>query len=105
GFSLQGDFPATIAPNATGSFTINVNTATAANREGTISFNTSDRDENPFNFIIKATVNQSSTTPSSGEIEILDGNTSLTDGNSTPLDLGNVNVGGNLTKTFTLRNT
>ncbi|WP_226595182.1 choice-of-anchor D domain-containing protein, partial [Microseira wollei] len=39
------------------------------------------------------------------EIEILDGNTSLTDGNSTPLDLGNVNVGGNLTKTFTLRNT
>jgi hypothetical protein len=105
GFSLQGQFPATIAPNATGSFTINVNTTTPANREGTISFNTSDPDENPFNFIIKATVNSSSTTPSSGEIEILDGTTSLADGNSTPLDLGNVNVGGNLSKTFTVRNT
>ena len=105
GFSLQGDFPTTIAPNATGSFTLNVNTTTAANREGTISFNTSDADENPFNFIIKATVNQSSTPTTGGEIEILDGNTSLTDGNSTPLDFGSVNVGGNLTRTFTINNT
>ena len=104
GFSLQGDFPTAIAPNQTGTFTINVDTATAANREGTISFNTSDGDENPFNFIIKATVNQSSTS-SSGEIEILDGNTSVSDGNTTALDLGNVNIGGNLSKTFTLRNT
>ncbi|WP_226594542.1 Calx-beta domain-containing protein, partial [Microseira wollei] len=105
GFFLVGTVPGTVAPNGSQTFTLKVDTTKAGNLQGNLSLITNDSDENPFNFTINAAVNQSSTTPSGGEIQILDGNTDIADGNATPLDFGSVNIGGNLTKTFTLRNT
>ncbi|HBE54496.1 MAG TPA: hypothetical protein DDW76_38550, partial [Cyanobacteria bacterium UBA11369] len=105
GFSLVGTVPGTVAPNGSQTFTLKVDTTKAGNLQGNLSLITNDSDENPFNFTINAAVNQSSTTPSGGEIQILDGNTDIADGNATPLDFGSVNIGSNLSKTFTLKNT
>ncbi|MFB2880165.1 choice-of-anchor D domain-containing protein [Floridanema aerugineum] len=106
GFSLSGEFPNSIAPNSQQDITVNVDTSTVGNLDGTLSFQTSDSDENPFNFGIKATINQETSTPQGGEIEVLDqGIFDLTDDSPIPVDFGEANVGETLSKTFTIRNT
>ncbi|MFB2897319.1 choice-of-anchor D domain-containing protein [Aerosakkonemataceae cyanobacterium BLCC-F50] len=107
GFSLVGTFPNSIAPNTEKTITINVDTSTVANPQGTLSFKTSDSSDNPFNFNIQATVNQgtSSPSPQGGEIEVLDNGVDISDGSSNPLDFGTAKVGDNLSKTFTIKNT
>ncbi|MGA9381848.1 MAG: choice-of-anchor D domain-containing protein, partial [Phormidium sp.] len=98
------ELPDSIAPNSEKSFTLTVNTSTAANYEGNIAFETNDSDENPFNFVIKASVNEESAVQEGGEIQIFDGGIEISDGNTNVLDFGIVNIEESLTKTFTIKN-
>ncbi|XWK90938.1 MAG: choice-of-anchor D domain-containing protein [Phormidium sp.] len=104
GFSLAGEFPNSIAPNSEEVITVNVDTSTVGNPEGTLSFVTSDSDESPFNFGIKATVNEETPTQQGGEVEVLDGGVGITDGSTSVYDLGIVDLEESLAKTFTIRN-
>jgi len=56
GFSLVGNLPATVAPGASANLPVQVDTATAGNKSGTLQFVNNDSDENPFDFPIAATV-------------------------------------------------
>jgi hypothetical protein len=56
GFSLVGSLPATVAPGASANLPVQVDTATAGNKSGTLQFVNNDSDENPFDFAIAATV-------------------------------------------------
>jgi hypothetical protein len=56
GFSLVGNLPATVAPGASANLQVQVNTATAGNKLGTLQFVNNDSDENPFDFPVSATV-------------------------------------------------
>jgi len=57
GFSLVSDFGATsLAPGASTTFTVAMNTATVAKYHGTVSFGTSDQNNNPFSFTLTGTV-------------------------------------------------
>jgi Ca2+-binding RTX toxin-like protein len=56
GFSLVGNLPATVAPGASANLPVQVDTATAGNKSGTLQFVNNDSDENPFDFPIRATV-------------------------------------------------
>jgi Ca2+-binding RTX toxin-like protein len=56
GFSLVGNLPATVAPGASANLQVQVDTATAGNKSGTLQFVNNDSDENPFDFPIWATV-------------------------------------------------
>lgn len=57
GFSVVSSFGSlTLAPAASTSFQIQLDTTTAASYSGEVSFGNSDADENPFNFTISATV-------------------------------------------------
>ncbi|MEG3960511.1 FG-GAP-like repeat-containing protein, partial [Microcoleus sp. herbarium2] len=56
GFSLVGNLPTTVAPGASANLQVQVDTATAGNKSGTLQFVNNDSDENPFDFPILATV-------------------------------------------------
>ncbi|MFB2937745.1 choice-of-anchor D domain-containing protein [Aerosakkonemataceae cyanobacterium BLCC-F154] len=111
GFSLAGDFPDSIAPNGEETITVNVDTSGVGNPEGTLSFETSDSDESPFNFDLTAIINQDDDTPgepggeTGAEVEVLDAGFEITDGNTSVYDLGIVDIDESLSRTFTIRNT
>ncbi|OKH38450.1 hypothetical protein NIES2119_10505 [[Phormidium ambiguum] IAM M-71] len=104
GFSFEEELPDNLPPNSEQSFTINVDTSTAGTYEGDIIFETNDSDENPFNFVIKGTVNEESEIQEGGEVQIFDGGTEINDGSTNLLDFGIVNIEESLSKTFTVKN-
>ena len=104
GFSFEEELPDSLPPNSEQSFTLNVDTSTVATYEGNIIFETNDSDENPFNFVIKGTVNEEPEIQEGGEVQIFDGGTEINDGNTNVLDFGIVNVEESLSKTFTIKN-
>lgn len=61
GFGLTGNFPATIAAGGTADFTVALSPAALGTFSGTLSFNTNDPNENPYNFTISGTVKQPQT--------------------------------------------
>ena len=63
GYTITEPLAATLAPGASDTFTVRLNTATAATRSGQISFATNDPNENPFNFPVTGRVNPADTTP------------------------------------------
>jgi hypothetical protein len=63
GFTLVSGLPSSLAPNASASFRVGMNTATAGSRSGTVSFTTNDADEAVYNFVVNGTVNQPTPTP------------------------------------------
>jgi subtilase family serine protease len=64
GFSLVSDFGSlTLAPGASTSFTVQVNTATVGTYSGTVSFITSDPNANPYHFTLTATVGNTAIIP------------------------------------------
>ena len=79
---------------------LQVDTATAGNKTGTLQFVNNDSDENPFDFPISATV----TTAPLPEIQVLDGTTDIVDGTASAIDFGSVITGTTLNKTFTVKN-
>ncbi|MEG5192619.1 ELWxxDGT repeat protein, partial [Microcoleus sp. ARI1-A4] len=100
GFSLVGNLPATVAAGASANLQVQVDTATAGNKTGTLQFVNNDTDENPFNFPISASV----TATPIPEIQVLDGTTDIADGTASTIDFGSVTVGATLNKTFTVKN-
>jgi hypothetical protein len=100
GFSLVGNLPTTLAAGASANLQVQVDTATAGNKSGTLQFVNDDSDENPFDFPISASV----TAPPLPEIQVLDGTTDIVDGTASAIDFGSVTVGGTLNKTFTVKN-
>jgi Ca2+-binding RTX toxin-like protein len=56
GFTLVSALSGPIAPGSSTSFTVRMDTASAGNKSGQISFSTNDSNENPFNFPIAGTV-------------------------------------------------
>lgn len=106
GFEIEGEFPNSIAANSEQTFTVKVDTTSVTNLAGTFTFVTQQNQNNPFNFAIKATVSEETSAPEGGEIQVLDeGIFNLTDDSPIPVDFGEVNPGGTLSKTFTIRNT
>jgi len=100
GFSSVATLPATVAPGASANLVLQVDTTTVGIRTGTLQFVNNDSDENPFNFLIEATV----TTPLLPEVQVLDGTTDIVDGTTSAIDFGSVIAGGTLNKTFTVKN-
>jgi len=56
GFSIVEGLPATLAPGASDTFTVHLDTVNAGVKTAVISFNTNDNDENPFTFTIGGTI-------------------------------------------------
>ncbi|MCT7953033.1 DUF4347 domain-containing protein, partial [Ancylothrix sp. C2] len=61
GFTLVGTSPTSIAANASATLSVQVDTTTAGTFSGNLEFTNNDGDENPFNFLISATVNPTPT--------------------------------------------
>jgi serralysin len=91
-----------VAPGASTSFTVTMNTSVIGARSGMLSLVTNDADENPFNFALSGAVTAPApaTAP---EIAVLDGTTDIAD-NTGVVSFGTVNVGAAATKTFAVRN-
>ncbi|MEG4387658.1 choice-of-anchor D domain-containing protein, partial [Microcoleus sp. N9_A2] len=100
GFSIVGNLPTTLAAGASANLQVQVDTATAGNKTGTLQFVNNDSDENPFNFPITATV----TATPLPEIQVLDGTTDIVDGTISAIDFGSGLIGATLNKTFTVKN-
>jgi hypothetical protein len=100
GFSLVGNLPTTLAAGASANLEVQVDTATAGNKSGTLQFVNNDSNENPFDFPISASV----TDPPLPEIQVLDGATDIVDGTASAINFGSVTVGATLNKTFTVKN-
>jgi pimeloyl-ACP methyl ester carboxylesterase len=56
GFILDVGLPTSLAPGASDSFTVRLDTTSVGTKSGQISFSNNDSDENPFNFSIAGTV-------------------------------------------------
>jgi ELWxxDGT repeat protein len=100
GFSLVGNLPTTLAAGASANLQVQVDTATAGNKSGTLQFVNNDSNENPFDFPISASV----TAAPLPEIQVLDGATDIVDGTASAINFGSVTVGTSLNKTFTVKN-
>jgi uncharacterized delta-60 repeat protein len=105
GFTVTEDLSTSLAPGASDTFTIQLDTATPGTKAGEVSFLTNDSDENPFSFTITGFVQ-----PSGPEITVLGNDILITDGDITPsasdgTDFGTVAWGqAPVSHTFTVRN-
>jgi len=105
GFTLTEELSPSLAPGASDTFTVQLDTATAGAKTGAISFATNDPDENPFNFAISGTVELPAP-----EITVLGNDVSISDGAATPgttdgTDFGTVAQGdAAVRRTFLVRN-
>ncbi len=105
GFTVTEGLSTSLAPGASDTFTIQLDTVTPGIKAGEVSFVTNDSDENPFNFTITGFVQ-----PSSPEITVLGNDIVITDGDTTPsasdgTDFGTVAWGqAPVSHTFTVRN-
>lgn len=99
---VSGPGQTTLAPGASTTITLGLNTSLAGTFSGAMALVNNDADEGPFNFNVTGTVTVQTPT-TAPEISILDGTTELVDGSST-LNFGSVAVGGTATKVLTIRN-
>jgi hypothetical protein len=104
GFVLLDPLVGPLAPGASESFTIGVDTSATGVKTGVASFGNSDPDQNPFSFNVTATVNPAP--PKLPDITVeLDG-ANVVDGQTTPLSFGSPKQGTTApTLTFVLSNT
>lgn len=100
-FILIEGLVSTLAPKASDSFTVRLDTSTVGSFTGEIAIASNDADENPFSFTITATV----TAAAVPDITVLDAGVSIASGSTTPIDFGNaVRRQTGPTRTFTIRN-
>jgi Ca2+-binding RTX toxin-like protein len=101
GFSVASPLPSSVAPGGTVSFTLRMDTSSAGNKGGQVSFSNNDSNEGPFNFAVSGTVTAA---PTGGPLvtAALSGGTLTVNGTSTidTISLvagskGRVNVVGN----------
>jgi hypothetical protein len=103
GFTLIDPLVGPIAPGASESFTVQVDTSVAGTQSGTISFANSDSDENPFDFAVTATVNPAP--PQIPDISVKLGGTDIADNTTAAIGFGSVNQNAaGPTRTFTVFN-
>jgi Ca2+-binding RTX toxin-like protein len=104
GFTLIDPLVGPLAPGASESFTVRLDTAVAGTVTGDVSFANSDSDENPFNFAVTATI--TAAPPQIPDIAVSLGQTGIPDGQSAPINFGAVDRNGAApTRTFTVFNT
>jgi hypothetical protein len=103
GYTVNG-LVSSLAPGASDTFTVVLETATPGTKTGQISFSNNDSDENPFNFTITGKVTATPEVAVSGNgIDILDGDSSPRPEDGTVF--GTVAQGGSpVIKMFTVRN-
>ncbi len=70
GFTLTEGLSSSLAPGATDTFTVRLDTATAGTKAGDISFATNDSNENPFNFRITGVVTAAATNLALGKTTV-----------------------------------
>ncbi len=101
GFSLI-DAPASgLAPGASTTFSVRLDTANKGTATGQVAFSNNDSDENPFNFTVTGLV----VIPAAPQITVLRGSTVLTNGAAGAIDFGSFMAGDTPpTRTFTVRN-
>jgi Ca2+-binding RTX toxin-like protein len=108
GFSLIEGLSTSIAPGASDTFTVQLNTETPGTFTGNVSFGTNDSDENPFNFQITGVVTPPPPPPLA-EIAV-SGGEDILDGDTTPSLSDFTNFGSVaqddpvIQRTFTVRN-
>ena len=100
----SGDFTLTsqpafeIDPGESTSFSINFTPTATGLLSSSVSFDNSDLDESPYNFTVQGTG------VGVPEINVKQGTTNILDGTGS-YNFGDVDIGSNLTKTFTIENT
>ena len=95
----------TVIPGGSTTFTIRFNPSILGTRNATVSFNTNDADENPFNFNISGTGNnglQPEINITGSGVDIFDGASASSTANAT--NFGFVTIPGSVTRTFTIQN-
>jgi hypothetical protein len=86
GFTVIEGLPATLAPRASDTFTVQLDTAVLGDFSGEISLATNDADENPFNFAIRSRVIVAAVP----QIAVQLNGTDIISGDTTAIDLGSV---------------
>jgi hypothetical protein len=100
-FTLIEGLVSTLAPGDSDTFTVLLDTSIVGSFGGEITISNNDADENPFNFTIAAAV----TATPVPEITVVNGGGLITNGDSTPIDFGNVvRRQKGVRRTFTIRN-
>ncbi|QTA88232.1 choice-of-anchor D domain-containing protein [Desulfonema magnum] len=98
GFTLLSSFDSTtVSPASSAVFEVQLNDVLDS-PGGELSFENSDRDENPYHFTISGTVNPAP----EAEIEVSEGSVTIPDGGR--VQFGTTIVGAPVTKTFTITN-
>ncbi len=103
GYTLTEALSTSLAPGASDTFTVHLNTGALGTKTGSISFSINENDENPFNFSISGTV-------VAPEITVLGNGTSIGDGDTTPSRSDHTNFGNVIvdqpdpTRTYLVRN-
>jgi uncharacterized delta-60 repeat protein len=93
-----------LAPGESTTFDVTLQASEATSQglnNGVISFINDDSDEGLFDFKVEGFVDGAGF----GDIEVIHGTTNITDGTTTPIDLGSINWGESALKTFTVKNT
>jgi hypothetical protein len=103
GFVVTDPLVGPLAPGASESFTVQVDTSVAGSKTGVVTFANSDSDENPFNITVSATVTPAP--PQIPDIRVRLGSGDIADGTTTAVNFGSVNQGvTGPTRTFTVFN-
>ncbi|HEX8911106.1 MAG TPA: choice-of-anchor D domain-containing protein, partial [Humisphaera sp.] len=104
GFEVTEPLDATLAPGASDTFTVSLQTAAEGTPQGQLSIANDDATKNPFNFTIKGKVVAAPAADAS-VAAVLNGATPVADGQATPVDFGSSSVGqAGPVVTFTVRN-
>jgi hypothetical protein len=102
GYSLVAGFGTTLlAPGQTTNFMVQLDASVDGNYGGTISFDSNDANESPFDFSVSGSV--SVWVPPAAEIEVLVGGADVADGTGV-VDFGSTLVGTPVTRTITVGN-
>ena len=83
GFSLTDDLATELLPGASRTFGVTLATSVTGSPRGEVSFATNDLERNPFNFVVLGSV------VAPPEVTVVDGNSPISSGQVTPVDLGN----------------
>lgn len=102
GFAVLNGLPSRLAPNASATFRIGMNTASAGMRSGMVSFSTNDTENPLFNFSIRGVINRQPlpTAVAAPRVSVV----GIADGQTTQVSFGTVTAGDVATRTFTVRN-
>ncbi len=101
GFTLAEGLSTSLAPGASDTFTVRLDTVTAGVKTGDVSFATNDPDENPFNFRITGTISA----PGLPEVAVSHEGVAITDGDTTPATVDGTDFGTVLAGAFPISHT